>query len=63
MPDSVKSLDGKKFFWDGAVYDTDAATREKAAAYAGKGFETRVILEDGKSLVYTRREAAAESQP
>ncbi len=45
----------KKFMWDGIPY----ATREDAAAaedsYRKNDFETCVLEEDGKFLVYTRK--------
>jgi len=48
-------FDGKKFLWDGSLY----ATREEAApveeAYQKDNFEVRVIEDEGKFLVYTRR--------
>lgn len=47
--------DEKKFLWDGSLY----ATREESAAvekaYQKDNFEVRVIEEEGKFLLYTRR--------
>jgi len=47
--------DGKKFMWNGRPY----ATREEAStvqeACQNDGFEVRVIEQDGKFLIYTRR--------
>ena len=47
--------DGKKFMWDGRLY----ATREEVSAVRetcqNDGFEVRLVEEDGKFLIYTRR--------
>lgn len=51
-----KVFETKKFMWDGAEYETDAAARDKEKAYAEQAFETRVVpIADGKFAVYTRR--------
>lgn len=46
---------GKKFMWDGQLY----ATREEASgaetSYQNDNFEVRLVEEEGKFLVYTRR--------
>ena len=48
-------FDGKKFMWDG-VERADGREADAAAERHGSaGFETRVVLEDGKARVYTRR--------
>ncbi len=53
--DNFKLFDGKKYMWDGEEYPHQAAAEEKIATYAGDGFETRLVNEEGKHLVYTRR--------
>ncbi len=54
-PPSFRKFDGLKFMWDGRPYDS-AADRETARKeYESKNFETRLIEEEGKFLVYTRR--------
>jgi hypothetical protein len=66
MPDSVKILDTKKFLWDGQTYDSKAAAEEVEGKYKGNNFETRVLEEEGKFLVYTRRvvtEVVVEGAP
>lgn len=47
--------DGKKFMWDGVVYDAESDASQAAASYQKDEFEIRTIIEDGKFLVYTRR--------
>ena len=47
--------EGKKFMWDGQLY----ATREDASpikeSYEKDNFEVRMVEQDGRFLVYTRR--------
>ncbi|MDZ7305401.1 MAG: hypothetical protein ONB44_25045 [candidate division KSB1 bacterium] len=64
--DNFKIIDGKKFMWDGVTYDSEAAAMENVTKYSADGFETRLLKEDDKYLVYTRRVAKvvkAEGQP
>jgi hypothetical protein len=66
LADSVKIIDSKKFMWDGEDYEAEAAAREKISNYSNDGFETKLIEEDGKYLVYTRRvvtEVVVEGAP
>jgi hypothetical protein len=56
MPDSVKILDTKKFMWDGETYDSRPAAEEAENKYKEQSFETQILEEEGKFLVYTRRE-------
>jgi hypothetical protein len=56
MPDSFKILDTKKFLWDGETYETKDVATEVENKYKAENFETRVLEEEGKFLVYTRRE-------
>jgi hypothetical protein len=66
MPDSFKILDTKKFLWDGETYDTKDAAAEAENKYKTDNFETRLLEEEGKFLVYTRRvvtEVVVEGAP
>jgi len=47
--------DGKKFMWDGQLYDSreDAARAEET--YRNDNFEVQRMEQEGKFLVYTRR--------
>ncbi len=52
--------------WDGEDYETESDTRENVANYGKNGFETKLIEEDGKFLVYTRRvatDATVDGEP
>ena len=55
MPKSAKRMDGRKFMWDKGNYSTEAEAKEKMAKYEKDGFETRLVKEEGKFLVCTRR--------
>ena len=54
-PNLARIFDGKKHLWDGRLY----ATREEASAseeaYLKDNFEVRVVDDEGKFLLYTRR--------
>ena len=54
-PNLSRIFDGKKHMWDGRLN----ATREEASlseeAYLKDNFEVRVVEEEGKFLIYTRR--------
>ena len=50
--------DGKKFMWDGEEYPSESAARDTIKKYAEEGFETKLVLVDGKTFVYSRRVAA-----
>ncbi|WP_455391897.1 hypothetical protein [[Eubacterium] cellulosolvens] len=66
MPDSFKILDTKKFLWDGETYDSKQTAEEAENKYKANNFETRVLEEEGKFLVYTRRvvtEVVVEGAP
>lgn len=64
--DNFKIIDGKKHMWDGEDYESESAARENIAKYSENGFETKLIEEEGKYLVYTRRvvtEVKVEGEP
>lgn len=55
MPNISEKIDGKKFMWDKVNYSTEPEAGEKMARYEREGFETRLVKEEGKCFVYTRR--------
>lgn len=66
MYQNVKIFDGRKFMWDGKPYDGKEEAEEVISGYEKEGFETRMLEEEGKYLVYSRREVkevVAEGQP
>ncbi len=63
---SVRFFDSRKFLWDGEAYASSADAEAKKAHYDTQGFETRIVEEEGASLVYTRRvvkEIVLEGEP
>lgn len=66
MPQNLLFVDRRKFVWDGEAYDSRAAAEAKKGEYEGQGFETQMIEEEGKFLLYTRRvvkEVVVEGEP
>ena len=55
----ARKVNGKKFMWDGVVYDNDESTQQVMEDYAKDGFEVEKFVEDGQFLVYSRRIATA----
>ena len=51
----AKKVNGKKFMWDGVVYDSDASAQQVMEDYAKNGFEVEKFVEDAQFLVYSRR--------
>jgi hypothetical protein len=49
--------DGKKFMWDGHLYDNKEDASRTAQAYQDEGFQVQIVEEGGKFLLYTRRTA------
>ena len=48
-------IDGDKYMWDGAVYETRAEASAQAETYAADGFEIQIAESDDGFAVYTRR--------
>jgi hypothetical protein len=47
--------DGRKFMWDGQLYDNKEDASRAAESYRNENFEIQMMEEDGKFLVYSRR--------
>jgi hypothetical protein len=56
----AKKVNGKKFMWDGVVYESDEQAQQIMEDYAKAGFEVQKFFEDGQFLVYNRRVATVE---
>ncbi|MDL1956241.1 MAG: hypothetical protein LWW95_04195 [Candidatus Desulfofervidus auxilii] len=56
MPELSKIFDNKKYMWDGEIYDTEEAAKSTAQKYEQDGFEIKIVEENGKYLIYNRRE-------
>ena len=58
MPVNYKILDNKKYMWDGKEYADQGEAQKVADTYKKDKFEVKLIKEEGKHLIYTRRVAA-----
>jgi hypothetical protein len=59
-------FDGMKFMWDSKDYENAEDAGKAKEAYEQDHFQTRILEEDGKFHVYTRRvvsEVAVEGPP
>lgn len=54
-PNLAMISDGKKFMWDGLLYDTKEDASRAAQVYQDDNFQVQTVEEGGKFLVYTRR--------
>ena len=48
-------MEGRKYMWDGRVYGEKEAAEAKKRGYEAQGFETQLVQEGDRYLVYTRR--------
>jgi hypothetical protein len=55
MPSMAAIFEGKKFMWDKGNYSTEAEAEEKIKKYKKDAFETRLVEEERKYFIYTRR--------
>ncbi|MBU1487177.1 hypothetical protein KKH56_03905 [bacterium] len=65
-PAIMRKFDDKKFMWDGKIYETEQEAKEVIQGYKTKNFETGMVEEEGKYLLYTRRvvtEVVVEGPP
>ena len=54
-PDLTMIAEGKKFLWDGQLYESKEEAARVAESYRNENFEIELVEEDGKFLVYSRR--------
>jgi len=54
-PNLAMISDGKKFMWDGQLYDNREEAFRAGKSYQDEDFEIQIVEEGGKFLVYTRR--------
>jgi hypothetical protein len=53
--DNVKLFDENKFMWDGRTYESEPETLTVKAAYEKNNFETRMVQEEEKYFLFTKR--------
>jgi hypothetical protein len=51
----ARLFDGRKFMWDGKIYDSETDSRGQEQHYRSLGFEVRSLTEVGKHYLFTRR--------
>ena len=56
-PNLAMISDGKKFMWDGQIYETKEDAAHAAKPYQDEDFHIQIVEEGGKFIVYTRRAA------
>ena len=56
-PNLAMISDGKKFMWDGQLYDNKEEASRAAQSYQNEDFQIQIVEDGGKFLVYTRRTA------
>lgn len=54
-PNLTAIIEGKKFMWDGRVFDTREQCLCEAEVYRLDNFEVQVVENEGKFLLYSRR--------
>ena len=54
-PNCAVTIDGKKFLWDGHIFQAQDEASRSAEAYKKDSFEVQMVEVSGSYLVYTRR--------
>jgi len=57
----ARKVDGKKYLWDGLVYESQDQAQQALEAYQQEGFEVQMFAEDNQYLVYSRRVVTVQS--
>jgi len=59
----ARVIDGRKFMWDGRGYETQDDAERVRREYEAQQFDTRVVEEEGKVNIYTRRVVGTVAGP
>jgi len=62
----ARTFDGKKFMWDGRIYESAVEVEEVRQSYQNNGFDVERVDESGQQFLFTRRvveEVIVEGQP
>lgn len=65
-PEVARKFDDQKFMWDSKIYETESKAKEVMEEYKRHNFEARMLKEEGRYLLYTRRvvtEVVVEGPP
>jgi hypothetical protein len=55
VPSRSITVNGRKFLWDGSLFDSHQAASSQAEAYKNDGFEVHLCEQGERHLVFTRR--------
>ncbi len=58
----ARKFEGKKFMWDGKIYETEDQARQTLESYQQNGFEVQLFAEKDQYLVYSRRIVVEQSE-
>jgi hypothetical protein len=64
--DLARVFNGKKYMWDGRIYETKKDMKKTAEEYVKGNFEVEEVEEEGKHYLFTRRvvtEVVVEGSP
>lgn len=54
-PRIARKFNDQKFMWDGKIYESEEEAKKMMKEYKSNNFETEMVKEEGKYLLYTRR--------
>lgn len=64
--DLARVFNGKKYMWDGRIYETKQDMKKTAEEYSKENFEVEEVEEEGEYYLFTRRvvtEIVVEGSP
>ena len=64
--DLARVFNGKKYMWDGRIYETTQDMKKTSEEYGKENFEVEEVEEEGKYYLFTRRvvtEVIVEGSP
>jgi len=64
--DLARVFSGKKYMWDGRIYETKQDMKKTEEEYRKENFEVEEVEEEGKNYLFTRRlvtEVVVEGSP
>jgi len=64
--DLARVFNGKKYMWDGRIYETKQDMKKTSEEYGKENFEVEEVEEEGKYYLFTRRvvtEVIVEGSP
>jgi hypothetical protein len=59
-PPLAIKVEGKKYVWDGEIFNSENEAVETSESYEKDGFDIHIFEQDTKYMVYSRRVAAVQ---